>query len=149
MLGKDSKAYYSTTAIGVTPATDTPADLTWVEVDIIRDATTNQEVGEADSSTRGTGGYKATESTLKDASIDLEIKWVSANAGMEALRDAYNNTTAIAMAFMDGAIATSGNQGLTANFAVTSFSRSEPLEGIVTVAITLKPSSVIAWYEVA
>lgn len=149
MLGKDAKAYYSSVAIGTTALTDTPADLTWVEITDVQEATVNLDAGEADASTRGTGDFKATETTLLDGSVDFSLKYVPGDTTFDAIQTAFFNKTSIALAFMDGAIATTGKQGFTANFSVTSFGRPEPLEGVIFVPVTVKPASVIAWYEVA
>ena len=75
--------------------------------------------------------------------------WDSSDAAFSALKDAWLNSTEIALAAMDGAVDTSGNQGLASNFTVTNFSRSEALEEAITVSVTVKPSSQTEWYVVA
>ena len=50
---------------------------------------------------------------------------------------------------MDAAIASVASEGLAGNFTIHTFNRSEPLEGVVVVDVTAKPSSYTAWYEVA
>ena len=53
---------------------------------------------------------------------------------------------------MDGNIATVGSQGLQADFAITNFSRNEPLEEALTVSVTAKPTySTVApaWVTIA
>ena len=77
------------------------------------------------------------------------MNWDPADAGFTALQEAWANSDEIAIAAMDGDIATSGSQGLAGNFTVTNFSRSEPLEEAVTVSVTLKPSSYTTWYKVS
>jgi TP901-1 family phage major tail protein len=130
-LGLDAKLYRNT-ATYATP--------TWDEITNVRDVTLNLEAGEADVSTRGTGGWRATVATLKDASIEFEMVWDSADADFAAIRDAFLNRTAIDMAVMDGDITATGSQGLRAECAVTNFSRNEPLEEAVTVSVTIKPT---------
>jgi len=85
---------------------------------------------------------------IKEGSIEFEMLWDPDDAGFAAIQTAWANAAEIAMAAMDGPIATSGSQGLASNFTVTNFSRNEPLEEAVTVSVTIKPSSYTTWYEV-
>lgn len=130
-LGLDCKLYENE---------GTWASPTWTERSNVRDLTLNLEKGEADLTTRANNGWRATVGTIKDASLEFDIVWDTEDAFFTALKDAYLNGTNIDLAAMDGAIATSGSQGLRAEWQVTSFSRSEPLEEGVTVSVTLKPA---------
>ena len=143
-LGMNCKLYYDATPLASTPDTGT-----WSEIDNAKDVTLNLETGEADITTRGNNGWRATAATLKDGSIEFEMLWKPGDAAFDALQAAWAGSTEIAIAAMDGAIATADNQGLAGNFTVTNFSRNEPLEEAVTVNVTLKPSSYTTWYEVA
>ena len=125
-LGKDAKLYY-----GAAGATATN------ELTTARDVTLNLQKGEADATTRGNGGWKATKAALKDASVEFEMLWDDADAGFTALKNAFINDTAIALAILDGA----GGHGLDADFVLLNFSRSEPLEDMITVSVTAKPTS--------
>lgn len=49
----------------------------------------NLEKGEADLTTRASGGWRATEGTLKDASVEFEMVWDTEDAGFTAIKDAY------------------------------------------------------------
>jgi hypothetical protein len=129
-------------------STNTPSTATWTEQSNVKDLTLNLETGEADATTRGNNGWRATLATLKEGSIEFEMLWDSADSGFTAIKDAWLNSNEIALAAMDGDIATSGNQGLASNFTVTNFSRNEPLEEAITVNVTVKPSSQTTWYEV-
>jgi len=60
----------------------------------------------------------------------------SANAGFVAIKNAYFSGSAIALAILDG----EDGEGLDADFAITSFSRSEPIEEAMTVSVTAKPT---------
>lgn len=130
-LGLDAKLFRNT-AVYATP--------TWNEITNIRDLTLNLEAGEADVTTRGNNGWRATVATLKDGSLEFEMVWDSEDSDFTAIRDAFLNKSAIELAVMDGDVATSGSQGLRASFMVTSFSRNEPLEEAITVSVTLKPT---------
>ena len=143
MIGLDAKLYYNA---------NTYASPSWTELTNVKDVSLSMDAGEADASTRGSGGWKITEATLRSASIEFEMTWDTSKAWFIALRDAYLAGTLVEMACMDGAIATSGKEGLRAGMSVTEFMRNEPLEGVVTVSVTVKPGPSAdanpAWYEV-
>jgi hypothetical protein len=117
-LGLDAKLFRNT---------GTFASATWNEITNVRDVTLNLEAGEADVTTRGNNGWRATV-------------WDSADDDFTSIRDAFLNKTPIEMAVMDGPMTSPGSQGLRASFMVTSFSRNEPLEEAITVSVTAKPT---------
>jgi len=96
--------------------------------------------GEADVTTRASGGWKQTVGTLKDAGIEFEVVWDTADAGFQAVMDAYFDDTLIGLAVADGPIETPGTQVFKADCAVLKFDRNEPLENAVTVSVTAKPT---------
>jgi len=124
-LGMNCKAYYG---VAGASATNLMPNVT--------DVTINLEKGEADVTTRGNSGWRATVGTLKDGSVEFEMIWDTAEAGFNAIKDAYFNDTAIALAFLDGV----AGEGLDADFTVTNFTRTEPLEEAVKAAVTVKPT---------
>ncbi|MCI0335710.1 MAG: phage tail protein [Planctomycetes bacterium] len=130
-LGLDAKLYRNT-ASGGAP--------TWDLVGNVRDVTLNLETGEADVTTRGNAGWRATVGTLKDASIEFEMVWDTGDADFTAFKDAFFNGTSIELAVMDGDIATTGAQGLRAVCRIINFTRSEALEEAITVSVTAKPT---------
>jgi hypothetical protein len=130
-LGLDAKLYRNT-ASGGAP--------TWDLVGNVRDVTLNLETGEADVTTRGNNGWRATVGTLKDASIEFEMVWDTGDADFTAFKDAFFNGTSIELAVMDGDIATTGSQGLRAVCRIINFTRSEALEEAITVSVTAKPT---------
>jgi len=73
---------------------------------------------------------------LKDASIEWSMIWDPANAGFAAIKNAYFNNTAIALAILDG----ENGEGLDADFAIMKFSRDEALENAMSVSVTAKPT---------
>ncbi len=103
----------------------------------VRNVTLNLEKGEADVTTRGNGGWKATVATLKDASVEFEMVWDTADAGFTAIKNSYFNNTAISLLILDAA---TGGQGLDADFMVTKFTREEPLDEALVVKVTAKPT---------
>src|SRR5262245_57662656 len=130
-LGLDAKLYRNT---------GTFAAPVWNEVKNVKDVTLNLEAGEADASTRGTGGWKATVATLKDASIEFEMVWDTTDDDFSVVRDTFLNRGGLELAVLDGDVATPGSQGLRALFVITNFSRNEPLEEAITVSVTAKPT---------
>jgi len=133
-LGLDAKLYRNT-GVFATPV--------WDLVGNVRDLTLSLEAGEADVSTRSNNGWRATVGTLKDASLEFEMVWDTADADFTAIRDAFLNNTNIEFAVMDGLITgagSSGSQGLRATFRIASFSRNEALEEAITVSVAAKPT---------
>ncbi len=134
-LGMNCKLYYR--AAGTE---DPIVPGNWTELTNVRNLTLNLERAEADLTTRGNNGWRATAATLKDGSIELEMVWDTADAGFTALKNAYFNSTVIGLAVLDGGIGVVGSQGLVADFEITNFSRQENLEEGVTVSVTAKPA---------
>jgi len=130
-LGMEAKLYYDPAGVGGS---------SWAELVNVKDLTLNLETGEADVTTRGNQGWRATVATLKDGSIEFEMVWDTADAGFTAIKDAYFNNTPVGFAIMDGDIVVAGSQGLHADFSITNFSRNEPLEEALTVSVTAKPT---------
>ncbi len=124
-LGMEAKLLYG--AAGATATT---------ELTNVKDVTLNLETGEADVTTRGNQGWRATVATLKNGSVEFEMIWDTSDAGFTAIREAYFNNTAIALAILDGA----NGEGLDADFSITNFTRNEPLEEAMTVSVTAKPT---------
>ncbi len=106
----------------------------WTALGNTRDVTLSLEAGEADVTTRANSGWRATVATLKEASVEFEMVWDTADAGFTAIKSAFFNNAPIGFQILD---ATSG-QGLQADFSITNFSRSEALEEAITVSVTAK-----------
>jgi hypothetical protein len=130
-LGLDAKLYRNT---GTFPAP------VWNEVKNVKDLTLNLEAGEADVTTRANNGWRATVATLKDASVEFEMLWDSADDDFGTIRDGFLNKTPIEFAVMDGDITVAGSQGLRATCMVTNFSRNEPLEEAIMTNVVIKPT---------
>lgn len=114
-------------------------------VENVKDVTLNLESGEADVTTRATKGWKATVATLKDASLEFNILYDTADLDFIAFQEAYFNNTPLALFVSDGL-----GVGLDADFSITAFSQEQPLEEAMTVSITAKPTSTNrapAWEE--
>jgi len=132
-LGDEMKLYYCAAGIGGTP--------TWTELSRVKDVKLNTSKGEADVTTRASGGWKQVIGTLMDASIEFEMPWDTANEGLQAVKAAYFTSGALlGLAVMDGPVDEAGSEGLWADCAILKFERSEPLENASTVSVTAKPT---------
>jgi len=134
-LGMEAKIYHG--AAGSTATS---------ELTNVKDVTLNLETGEADVTTRGNQGWRATVGTLKEGSVEFEMVWDSDDSGFTAIKNAYFNNTPIALAILDH----ENGEGLDADFSITNFSRNEPLEEAITVSVTAKPTystRAPAWVE--
>jgi predicted secreted protein len=130
-LGMDAKLYRNT---------GTFAAPTWTEVTNVKDLTLNLEKGEADVTTRANGGWRATVGTLKDASIDFQMVWDTADAAFSAIQQAFFGNTNIEFAIMDGVMTDPTSEGLRATFDIFNFTRNEALEEAIMVDVTIKPT---------
>ena len=106
----------------------------WTELANVKDVTLSLETGEADIATRANAGWRATVGTLKEASVEFEMVWDTADAGFTAIKDAFFNNEVIGLQVLDG----DAGSGLEADFSITNFSRSEQLEEALTVSVTAK-----------
>ena len=141
VLGLNAKLYRNT------GTQETP---TWTEIANVKDVTLNLEKGEADATTRASSGWRQTVATLKEATVEFEMVWDPSDEGFQAIKDGFFNNTAIDIAVMDGPLPPASgetSQGLRAQWAVTKFSRNEPLEEVLTVSVSIKPTygSVPEW----
>lgn len=130
-LGLDAKLYIDEAGATVVPGSGTI-------VENVKDLSFTMTTGEADVSTRGGGGWKQTAATLKDASIEFEMVWDTADARFTDIQEAFFANDPLAILVLDGSAA--GSQGLDCDAMVTQFSREEPLEGALMVKVTLKPT---------
>jgi len=129
--GRQAKLYYKT------PHIDSPGS--WNEIEnVMGDLMLSDEKGEAEVTTRGSGGYRQFLTTLIAAGVEFKMVWDPDDADFEALHDAYHNDSLIGIAVMDGAI--DSGTGLIADMKVFKFSRGEPMEDVMTAEVTLKPT---------
>jgi hypothetical protein len=119
---------------------ETPDSPTWRLIAKVRDVTLNLETGEADVTTRGNNGWRAAVGTLKEASIEFELVWDTADEDFTAIKDCFFNKSGLELLVADGPMNLAGSQGLRAVCQITSFSRSEPLEEAITVSVVAKPT---------
>ena len=135
-LGLDAKLFIGTA--GSRAAT---------ELTDVKDVTLNLETGEADVTTRAANGWRAMAATLKEGSVEFEMNWDPSDAGFSQIATAFFGGSAISLFVSDG----EGN-GLDADFTVTQFNRSEPLEEALSVSVVCKPTYITrspAWVTAA
>ena len=139
LLGMDAVLYFQREGTREAwPDTGVPPNLE--EVDNVRNLTANLDHAEADATTRGNNGWRATEPTLKEASIDFNIVFDADDSFFRAVRNAWLNKTKLALAVLSGAADATGTEGLWADFKVSSFKKNEELEDVQSVDVTVKPA---------
>ena len=136
-LGDEMKLYFCADGIGGTPV--------WTELPIVKDVKLNTSKGEADVTTRASGGWKQIIGTLKEAAIEFEMVWDTASDAFQAVKDAYFGDTLLGLLLADnplgeGGTFPAGTEVFRADCAILKFERSEPLEQAVSVSVTAKPT---------
>ena len=129
-LGSEGKLYFCEAGIGGMPV--------WTLLSNVKDVTLDLKKGEADVTTRGNDGWRATVGTLKELIIEFEMVWDNQDDGFAAIRDAWLDGTLLGIAAMSGDIVTPGSEGPWVDMSVVGFSRQEPLEEAMTAKVTLK-----------
>lgn len=120
---------------------------TYIEMTNARNVTLSLETAEADVTTRANNGWRATTPTLKDASIEFEMIYDTADSGFTEVQSAFLGDTDLWVKVLDGTTRDSGGtgdhttgDGLVAKCRVTNFSINQALEEAVTVSVSLKPT---------
>lgn len=148
LLGKDAKAYWSTTLLN---GSNTSSVLTGAtEAGNIMDLTLEVDAEFVDATTRSeaASGFRSNIAVLNNGNITFDARWLPGDSFFDALKDAWVAKGEIAFIALDQAKATSGAQGLASNFSV-SFNKQEPLGDVQKVSITLGISSHPEWYTVS
>ena len=111
---------------------------TWVELLNMQDNKLDLTSNESDITVRGSGGWKATAASIKDASVSFDMIWDPADPGFTAIKDAFFNDAVIGMQVLDKV----GGTGIEADFVITNFSRNEPVNDVLKASVTAKVSYV-------
>jgi len=142
LLGMNAKVYQGT-------AGDPLTDLT--EMSNVKDVTLTLEAGEADVTTRGNSGWRATATTLRECTSEFEMLWKPGDAAFEAIKTAFLTAGTLRLAVLtgeksaDGIDPVTGTEGPLGDFSITNFTRNEPLEEGVTVSVTAKLAVFDEW----
>jgi hypothetical protein len=142
VLGLNAKLYRNTGTYG------TPD---WELIGNVRDLRLNLEKGEADVTTRGGNGWEQVVA-LKSATIEWGMLWDTADTNFTAIRTSFLSDTTIEFLVLDGAVETTGSQGLRAICMVNRFTRNENLREALTVDVAAKPTydaNAPSWFTVA
>lgn len=136
LLGMNAKIYQGAAGTALTAL---------AEMANVKDVTVTLEAGEADVTTRANQGWRATAATLRECTIEFEMLWLPGDAGFESVKTAYLTAGKVRLAALTGAKADTGAEGPMGDFTIQSFSRKEPLEEGVTVAVTAKLAKWDSW----
>jgi len=119
------------------------------EVDNVRDVTLSLEAGEADITTRGNSGWRATAPTLRECTVEFQMVRRPGDAVFDAIKNAFLSAGTVALAVLDQKATISGAQGPLGDFSITNFSRNEALEEAIVADVTAKLPRFEEWHEVA
>ncbi len=106
----------------------------WTELTNCRDLSVSGETGTADVTTRANQGWRAEVATLRELGLEFEMVWDTADAGFTAIQTAWITNQIIGFQALDSP----GGSGYQADFMITDFSISQPLEEAITVSVTAK-----------
>jgi len=119
------------------------------EVDNVRDVNLNLEAGEADVTTRGNSGWRATAPTLRECQVEFQMVWRPGDPVFEAVKTAFLTSSTVALAVLDQKRNIVGAQGPLGDFSILNFSRNESLEEAIVADVTAKLARFEEWHEVA
>jgi hypothetical protein len=131
-LGLNAVCYYKVGGVAGTGE--------WLPLDNLKNLTLNLESGEADVTTRGANGWRLKIATLKEASIEGDLLYDTADVGCAAIRNAYFGNLLIGILALDGPMTEVGNEGLRCDASVLSFTRDESLEEALAAKIKIGPT---------
>ena len=111
----------------------------------IKDLSMGFDKDMADSTTRGTGGFKTERGTLIATGLTFDMLYDDADADVAAFSTCYFSTPGstsrvVALACLSGGTATSGVEGLWADFEVKKFDIKQPLNGLQMVSVEVTPT---------
>lgn len=132
LTGLNCYAYYMSAGSFASP--------TWTLYTAVVDVTINRERTEIAASSRGSTFEKFLVG-LKKLGVDINALRDNADTTQIALETAYEAGSVIVMGFADGPIATSGTKYVKIECVVTKLMAGEPLEGVATIDITIKPAA--------
>lgn len=128
-----------------------PAAVSWTELGNVTDVTTDLQKDTVDTTVRTTArdGWKTQSVTTASGNVEFTMMFDPDDTDIDTIEDAYFDGSEVSIFVSSGPVATSGSKGFAANFQVANFSRSEPINGPVSVQVQLIASSQPQWYEVS
>ena len=133
-LGIKGKMYYGTAG-----STGIPTK----ELTNITDVTITLDASEADVTTRDNDGFRATVGGLKECTIEFDMLYLAKDEGFRTIKNAWLKGEQVHLA----ALTSENGEGPVGDFAITGFSRSEPLEEAIKYSVTAKLSQWEQWQE--
>ncbi len=133
-LGMKGKMFYGEAGSSGVPTAELPN---------ITDVTITLDASEADVSTRDNGGFRATIAGLKECTIEFDMLYLAKDAGFKAIKEAWLKSQQIHLA----ALTSEKGEGPVGDFAITGFSRAEPLEEAIKYSVTAKLTQWEEWHE--
>jgi hypothetical protein len=130
ILGLECKLYYNS---------GTYAAPTWAEWTSIINASLNLELGEADGSRRGSGGWRENLATLRNMTIEGDAFKDKDDTTFGLIEGHAQANTAFEVLIMDGPRLTTGSDGVRATCKVFSWNESQQLEEGVQISFTIRP----------
>jgi len=111
---------------------------TWAACGAVRNATLDVGQGEVDASMRASGGWKQSETTLSEATLNVTFVKDKADATFSAIESAAKAKTAVEMAALDGPDGAT-TDWLDAMWKAFSWNETQDLEGILIIEAVFKP----------
>jgi len=116
------------------------------KVDNVRDVTLQMEAGEADITTRGNGGWRATAPTIRECTVEFQMVWKPGDTVFDAIKTAFLTAGTVALAVLDQLASVSGAQGPLGDFSILNFTRNEALEEAIVADVTAKLARFEEWF---
>ena len=113
------------------------------ELSNVTDVTITLDASEADVSTRDNDGFRAVIAGLKECTIEFDMLCLPNDPGLKAIKEAWLKAEQIHLA----ALTSAKGEGPVGDFAITGFSRSEPLEEAIKYSVTAKLAQWEDWHE--
>ena len=110
------------------------------EADNVRDVTLTLTTIDADTTSRASTLFKSSKVLLLEGVVTFEILDEIDDPFLVALQTAFTEKAEIALWIKDSSVASEG-QGLDGDFNITSFTRNEPLEDVMTYSVEAKPNN--------
>ena len=132
-LGFEGKLYFCAAGIGGNPI--------FTEATTLRNVTHNDSLGEHDTTSRASGGFKTTGVNLFEISFDGELAVNTDDPTYVAFRTAYYARQPIGIAVMSGPITTPGVEGTYVDCVITQFNRDQQLTDGQVVKVSFKPAA--------
>ena len=127
-LGMNAQILYQTDGIGGSAG--------WTVLGNCTDVSFDMSQEEADVTTRGGDGWKASVGTLKAGKISFTMIWDTADTSFNDMSTAFLTNLTYGFSVLDRADSETA-VGLAADMVVLNFSREEPLTGPITATVEL------------